>query len=518
MKTCINMAVVLLTALSTLSLYAAASLGTTNLLEGRAAGLDSIVLSDTGAWVATTNAPWLHLSAANQSGTGSTNVVFSFDANVGPTRSGTLTIAGQTLTIMQAGYTYVAAPGTATVLVSSGLGFPAGIALDGAGNVYIADGHFAVIEKWSAASNTVTTLVSSGLSVPLGVAVDGTGNVYIADPFNVPSVVDKWSVATSNLTTLVSSNLNDPYGVAVDGAGNVLIADTSDSLIKEWSVTTSNVTTVVSSDLNAPANVALDAAGNLYIPNAGFGLLQECSVANPMPATLASGLPEPMVLAVDHSGNVYFTSEEDSTVREWVAASQIVTTLVSGGTPWGVVVDDMGNVYFSDVQSNSVYELPRAFVDPTPKVESPLAGNDVLPVVLPASENLGGPFAPSSDQSWLAINGVTNGMVSFSFTQNSGAPRTAHITLLGDQIPITQDIVGVATRLVGAGFSPNGGFQFSFTNLPGAFFTVLTTTNLTLPISQWKSLGAATERSPGQYQFFDTAPTHGARFYEVVTP
>jgi hypothetical protein len=518
MKTCINVVVVLVTALSTLSLHAAASLAATNLLEGRAAGMDSIVLSDLDAWTATTNAPWLHLSAANQSGTGSTNVVFSFDANTGPTRSGTLTIAGQMLTIMQAGHTYVAAPGPLTALVSSGLRFPAGIALDGAGNIYIADGNNAAIEKWSAASNTVTTLVSSGLSVPLGVAVDGAGNVYIADTFNLPSVVDKWSVATSNLTTLVSSNLNSPYGVAVDGAGNVYIADTSDSLIKEWSVATSNVTTVVSAGLNAPANVALDATGNFYIPNAGFGLLQECSVANPIPATFASGLPEPWILAVDQSGNVYFTSEEDSSVREWVAASQTVTTLASGGTPWGVAVDGIGNVYFSDVQSNSVYELPRAFVDPTPKVESPLAGNDVLPMVLPAGENLGGPFAPSSDQPWLAINGVTNGVVSFSFTQNSGAPRTAHITLLGEQIPITQDIVGVATRLVGAGFSPNGGFQFSFTNLPGAFFTVLTTTNVALPLSQWTPLGAPTERSPGRYQFFDTAPTHGARFYEVVTP
>src|SRR5277367_5769924 len=57
------------------------ALGTTALLQGPAAGSNSVVLSATpatGAWTATTNAPWLHLSPENQSGVGSTNVVFSF--------------------------------------------------------------------------------------------------------------------------------------------------------------------------------------------------------------------------------------------------------------------------------------------------------------------------------------------------------------------------------------------------------------------------------------------------------
>ena len=117
------------------------SLGTTALLEGPSAGSDSVVLAVTpefGTWTATANATWLHLSPANQSGTGSTNVVFSFDANPGATRTGTLTIAGQTLTVTQAGSTYVAA-GAVTTLVSSGLYYPYGVAVDGAGNVYIAD-------------------------------------------------------------------------------------------------------------------------------------------------------------------------------------------------------------------------------------------------------------------------------------------------------------------------------------------------------------------------------------------
>jgi hypothetical protein len=120
----------------------------------------------TGTWTATTNATWLHLSSANQSGTGSTNVVFSYDANPGATRSGTLTVGGQTLTVTQAGATYVAA-GTVTTLVSSDLNEPFGVAVDGTGNVYIADTGNGAIKEWMAANNTVTTLVS-GLLSPYG--------------------------------------------------------------------------------------------------------------------------------------------------------------------------------------------------------------------------------------------------------------------------------------------------------------------------------------------------------------
>jgi hypothetical protein len=116
------------------------SLGTSNCVEGPARGTDSIVLAVsllTAPWTAMTNVSWLHLSAANQSGTGSTNVVFSFDANLGATRTGTLTISGQTLTVTQAGATYVAANPmtTLTTYTSSMFGVPRSVAVDESGKV-----------------------------------------------------------------------------------------------------------------------------------------------------------------------------------------------------------------------------------------------------------------------------------------------------------------------------------------------------------------------------------------------
>jgi len=65
----------------------------------------------------------------------------------------------------------------------------------------------------------------------------------------------------------------------------------------------------------------------------------------------------------------------------------------------------------------------------------------------------------------------------------------------------------------------NGSFQLAFTNTPGAFLGVLATTNLTLPLSNWTMLGAATEVSPGQFQFTDPQATNTPqRFYRVRSP
>ena len=108
-----------------------------------------------------------------------------------------MTIAGKTLTVTQAGAGYIAAG--PTTLASSILNLPTGIAVDGAGNVYIADTWHSAIEEWNAATGTVTTLVSAGLSYPNSVAVDNVGNVYIADTDN--NAIKEWHAATGTVTT-----------------------------------------------------------------------------------------------------------------------------------------------------------------------------------------------------------------------------------------------------------------------------------------------------------------------------
>ncbi len=430
------------------------ALGTTARLDGPQAGEDSVVLSVTPqsrAWTATANADWLHLNTANESGTGSTNVLFSYDANAGATRSGTLTIAGLTLTVSQAGSSYIAANSVAT-LISSGLIAPKGVAVDGLGNVYIADSGNDSIEEWSATNSALTTLVSGlGLNDPSGVAVDGSGNVYIADTGD--NRIKEWMPANSNLSVLVLFGFNQPEGVAVDDEGNVFIADTYNYAVEEWSAANGLVSTLVSSGLAYPVAVAVDGAGNVYIANAGSGEIDQWTAASSNVATLVSGLNYPDGVAVDGAGNVYIANRGGSEIDKWPATNGLVSTLVPGLSAGGMAVDGTGNLFFVNVDNNTVEELPYAFVDPTAKSESAVAGQDVLPVVLPATENLLGPLSPTSDQAWLTINGSTNGVVSFSFAANPGLSRMAHIDLLGQSIPVTQGApafsLGASARLEG---------------------------------------------------------------------
>ena len=434
-QSCLKMACLLL--LITPAAWAQ-SLGTTNLLEGPTAGSDSVVLAASNSWTATANDTWLHLSAANQSGAGSANVIFTFDVNAGATRTGTLTIAGQTLTVTQAGSIYIAVTNV-TTLVSSGLLHPYGVAVDGMGNVYIADSGNSAIKEWVAASNTVITLVSSGLNQPCSVEVDEVGNVYIADSGN--NAIKEWVAASNTVITLVSSGLNDPVGVAVDGSGNVYIADRFNSAIKEWVAASNAVITLVSSGISDPVELAVDGSYNVYIADFLDSTIKEwVAASNTIISLVSSGLIAPSGIAVDGAGNVYFADFGKKAVEKWLAASNTVVTLVSSGLshPFGVAVDGAGNICIANYGSNTVIELPRVFVDTTGRVETAAAGNDVLSVVLPASVNLTGPFAPVSDSPWLTATGASNGMVSFAFAVNNTTLRKAHIKVFDQSITVTQ--------------------------------------------------------------------------------
>jgi hypothetical protein len=257
------------------------SLGTNALLEGPAAGSDSVVLATaapTDTWSATANASWLHLSVANQSGTGSTNVVFSYDANPSATRTNTLTIAGQTLTVTQAGSTYVAAPAPVTTPVSSGLCAPAGAVVNSAGNVYFADMGNLAFKKWIATNNTVTTLATWSLPGPFQpnvVPLDAAGNAYIAGlgPYS-SGEVQEWTAANGNFTILNFPWMSPSWGVAVDRAGNVYRSSANLGVVDEWTAANHTGATLIAG-LGDPNGLAVDGAGNLYIADADEEIFRE---------------------------------------------------------------------------------------------------------------------------------------------------------------------------------------------------------------------------------------------------
>jgi len=418
-------------------------LGTSSLLVGSTEGTSSVALAYYAAWTATANDSFLHIPPGSASGTGNAVVVFTYDSFAGTgSRSGTLTIAGQTVTVTQAGANYIGPYGSVplTTLVSSGLNGPFGLAVDGSGDVFFADMGNSAIKEWSASTQQVTTLVSSGLACPRGVAVDASGHVYFADTGN--NAIKEWVPSWQQAETLVSSGLFMPYGVAVDSSGNVYIADSGNSAIKEWSPWT-GVTPLVSSGLNHPDGIAVDVSGNIYIADTSDVRIKEWNASAQQLTTLAfAGLYFPTGVAVDGSGNVYIADPSNVAIDEWSASTQQLTKLASAGLtgPFSVAVDGSGNVYIADLDNNAIKEIPYTFVGPARLTEAATAGTDSLLPVLPSTASLTGVYAPASDQNWLTIGTVANGVVSFSFSANtSGSFRVAHITILGQQITVTQN-------------------------------------------------------------------------------
>ncbi len=113
------------------------------------------------------------------------------------------------------------------------------------------------------------------------------------------------------------------------------------------------------------------------------------------------------------------------------------------------------------------------------------------------------------------------GITSFTYQMWGGSGRGPSIA--GFQLRDLQPaLLGSSpATLTGLTQLPNGTFQFSFTNQPGASFTVFTTTNVALPANEWFNLGAVPETPPGsgQFQFTDLEATnHPQRYYRVRTP
>ncbi len=149
-----------------------------------------------------------------------------------------------------------------------------GIALDSAGNLYIADSGNNRIRKVSNGVITTVPVNISGASLtnPTGVAVDSSGNLYVAAAGNnlVLKVSGGVTVPVAGTGTAglnaysgvaTSVQLNSPWSVAVDAAGNIYIADSVNGLIRQ--VTNGQLSTL--SQFPAPLGITSDADGNLYI-------------------------------------------------------------------------------------------------------------------------------------------------------------------------------------------------------------------------------------------------------------
>ena len=365
---------------------------------------------------------------------------------------------------------------------------PAGMAVDASGNVYVSDLDANVVRR-IAPDGTITTYAGNGtagytgdggpaaaaqFNTPDGLALDAAGNLYIADRNNYAiRVVSK----AGNIRTVAgngspgfygdglaaaSAQLDSPEGIACDSAGNLYIADTQNDRIRM--VATSGIITTVAGTGNGnvlgddgpplaaglvlPTGVAVDRAGNLYIADFGNSRIRVVSggtittaVGSSDGAPLTDGanavsviLNGPTGVAVSGTGKIYFTEGSIGTGsglaqgdnRVWqVSADSILTALAGNGIasysgdggdatgaqmlgPTGVATGAAGNLYIADTGNHRVRQVGADGVIRT------IAGTGV-----PGFSGDGGPAAGAQLNSPTGVAFHPNGLLIIADSGNS---------------------------------------------------------------------------------------------------
>lgn len=231
--------------------------------------------------------------------------------------------------------------------LGGGFNQPRSVAVDTSGNVYVADfANQALYEMPAGCTSTnynnnlctITTLVDEKKAPgntlngdPAGAAVDGGGNVYVADFYHVYQV--PVGCTSQTCVTLLGGGFDQPRGVAVDARGNIYVNDNAGPSVYEIPVGctaanyTNNLCTIATlgGGLSYPYGAAVDGNGDVYVANAGDGEIQEipagCTSANYANnlctiTTLGGGFSGSNGVAVDQSGNVYVADTGNNAVKE----------------------------------------------------------------------------------------------------------------------------------------------------------------------------------------------------------
>ena len=214
---------------------------------------------------------------------------------------------------------------------SAQLATPVAVAVDPAGNLYIADINSYRIRKVS--GGVITTVAGTVGTTPCGVAADSAGNVYVSDCVQHRLL----KVSNGNATTLAAYG----SGLAVDSAGNLYM--TNSAAILELS--NGFVTTI-----GGGTAVTFDAPGNRYIADGHLGLVHKLSNGTITTSPISPPLAFPGdPIGADSSGNFYDASNGTLGIPPAV----------------GIAVDSSGNIYTSDGIHILVLKLAGAIVPPT---------------------------------------------------------------------------------------------------------------------------------------------------------
>src|SRR5208282_4078577 len=211
-------------------------------------------------------------------------------------------------------------------------------------------------------ASSQTTVPASGLQGPTGVAVDGAGDLFIADYYN--NRVVEIPAGGGLQTTVSASGLKLANGVAVDGAGDVFIVDLYNKRVVEVPAGGGHQTTV-GSGLQQPWAVAADGAGDVFIVDTGNSRVVKVPAGGGAQTTVGSGLGFPLGVAADGVGDVFIADSGNNRVVEVPAGGGAQTTLPVSGlkSPNGVAVDGAGDVFIADYSYNQVVDVQRTAVN-----------------------------------------------------------------------------------------------------------------------------------------------------------
>ena len=141
-------------------------------------------------------------------------------------------------------------------IVTGVFAFPAGVALDGAGNLYVADDSNNTVSKVTpAGAVSIFVDAAAGLDAPEGLALDSAGNLYIANGGSGTIL----RVTPAGVSSIFASGVGEAMGLAFDTAGNLYVSDAPGSAIQK--ITPAGVVSVFVDDanfLNSPVGMAFD--------------------------------------------------------------------------------------------------------------------------------------------------------------------------------------------------------------------------------------------------------------------
>ncbi len=358
--------------------------------------------------------------------------------------------SGSTILQLTGGITYTLAPALAAT--------PSQIAVDPTGNIFAVNSSHSTIMELAVttagvpstyATASVSYTPSSGSATPQAIATDQFGSLYVADYQTGGSSIYKLSYSPftqlyQNQVT-VASGLQNPVSLAVDSSGNVFVADKTAGSVIEYSPASGGAYTLAKTlSMTSPVAVAVDPAGDLYV-QAGT-TVTEFPVSGPTTAgvTVFTGLSNPVGLAVDGFGNVYSADAASTSVTQVVRDAATADFGTSESTPYIATLTNVGNLVTTASTALGNVNLVPGTGSPC-AVTNGILGPQAAGLACTISAEMMGAFSSSSSgplANTLAFTPApsTFGSVAFIGTLPLGVvyPTTTTISAVSPSSPVFQ--------------------------------------------------------------------------------